>query len=119
MVDFTPTQLSQRIVELGLLEPIDIERAWSEVGGVDGSCEDLIRVLQRRELLTNLQVDRIFKGERTGYFYGQYKVLYLIGAGTFARVYRSVHRETGACGRCEGSPSSSPQRAGPSRTVHA
>ena len=70
MVDFTPTQLSQRIVELGLLEPIDIERAWSEVGGVDGSCEDLIRVLQRRELLTNLQVDRIFKGERTGYFYG-------------------------------------------------
>jgi serine/threonine protein kinase len=95
MVDFTPTQLSQRIVELGLLEPIDIERAWSEVGGVDGSCEDLIRVLQRRELLTNLQVDRIFKGERTGYFYGQYKVLYLIGAGTFARVYRSVHRETG------------------------
>lgn len=95
MVDFTPTQLSQRIVELGLLEPIEVERAWSEVGGISGSCEDLIRVLQRRELLTNLQVDRILKGERTGYFYGQYKVLYLIGAGTFARVYRSVHRETG------------------------
>lgn len=95
MVDFTPLQLSQRIVELGLLEPIDVERAWSEVGGVDGSCEDLIRVLQRRELLTTLQVDRIIKGERTGYFYGQYKVLYLVGAGTFARVYRSVHRETG------------------------
>ncbi len=95
MVDFTPTQLSQRIVELGLLEPIEVEQAWSEVGGIEGSCEDLIRVLQRRELLTNLQVDRIYKGERTGYFYGQYKVLYLIGAGTFARVYRSVHRETG------------------------
>ena len=95
MVDFTPIQLSQRIVELGLLESIDVERAWSEVGGIDGSCEDLVRVLLRRELLTNLQVDRIFKGERTGFFYGQYKVLYLIGAGTFARVYRSAHRETG------------------------
>lgn len=95
MVDFTPIQLSQRIVELGLLEPIEVERAWSEVGGIEGSCEDLLRVLQRRELLTGLQVDRILKGERTGYFYGQYKVLYLIGAGTFARVYRSVHRETG------------------------
>lgn len=95
MVDFTPTQLSQRIVELGLLEPLEVEQAWSEVGGIEGTCEDLIRVLQRRELLTNLQVDRIFKGERTGFFYGQYKVLYLIGAGTFARVYRSVHRETG------------------------
>ncbi len=95
MVDFTPTQLSQRIVELGLLEPLEVEQAWSEVGGIEGTCEDLIRVLQRRELLTNLQVDRIFKGERNGYFYGHYKVLYLIGAGTFARVYRSVHRETG------------------------
>lgn len=94
MVDFTPTQLSQRIVELGLLEPIEVEQAWSEVGGIEGSCEDLIRVLQRKELLTNLQVDRIYKGERTGYFYGHWKILYLIGAGTFARVYRSIHRET-------------------------
>lgn len=94
MVDFTPTQLSQRIVELGLLEPIEVEQAWSEVGGINGTCEELIRVLQRRELLTNLQVDRILKGERSGYFYGQWKILYLIGAGTFARVYRSVHRET-------------------------
>ena len=95
MVDFTPAQLSQRIVELGLAEPLEVEAAWSEVGGIDGTCEDLIRVLQRKELLTNLQVDRIFKGERTGYFYGHWKILYLIGAGTFARVYRSVHRESG------------------------
>lgn len=95
MTDFTPTQLSHRIVELGLLEPIQVEQAWSEVGGIEGSCEDLLRVLQRKDLLTNLQIDRMLKGERTGYFYGQYKVLYLIGAGTFARVYRAVHRETG------------------------
>jgi eukaryotic-like serine/threonine-protein kinase len=95
MVDFTPNQLSQRIVELGLLEPIEVEQAWSEIGSLEGNCDDLIRVLQRKEMLTNLQVDRILKGERTGYFYGQWKILYLIGAGTFARVYRSVHRETG------------------------
>lgn len=93
MVDFTPTQLSQRLVELGLLEPLQVEQAWSEVGGIEGSCQDLIRVLQRRELLTNLQVDRILKGERTGFFYGNWKVLYLIGSGTFARVYRSTNRE--------------------------
>ena len=95
MIEFTPNQLSQRLVEVGLLEPIQVERAWSEVGGIEGSCEDLIRVLQRQELLTNLQVDRVLKGERTGYFYGKWKVLYLIGAGTFARVYRSLHRENG------------------------
>ncbi|MEZ6135186.1 MAG: serine/threonine-protein kinase [Pirellulaceae bacterium] len=95
MDEFSPNELSQRIVELGLLEPIEVEQAWSEIGSLEGSCNDLIRVLQRKELLTNLQVDRLLKGERTGYFYGQWKILYLIGAGTFARVYRSVHRETG------------------------
>lgn len=94
MPDFTPAQLSQRIVEVGLLEPLQVEQAWSEVGGIEGTCEQLIRVLQRKELLTNLQVDRLLKGERGGYFYGHWKVLYLIGAGTFARVYRSVNRET-------------------------
>ncbi|MCR9294533.1 MAG: protein kinase [bacterium] len=93
MVDFTPTQFSQRLVEVGLLEPLQVEQAWSEVGGTDGTCQDLIRVLQRKELLTNLQVDRILKGERTGFFYGKWKVLYLIGTGTFARVYRGIHRE--------------------------
>ncbi len=95
MTNFTPTQLSQRIVQLGLLEPLEVEQAWAEVGKVDATCEDLLQVLQRKQMLTNLQVDRILKGEMSGYFYGQYKILYLIGAGTFARVYRSVHRETG------------------------
>lgn len=95
MTDLTPTQLSHRIVELGLLEPIEIEQAWSEVGGISGTCEDLLRVLQRSDRLTNLQIDKVLKNDRTGYFYGQWKILYLIGAGTFARVYRSIHRETG------------------------
>lgn len=95
MSSFTPASLSQRIVQLGLLEPIQVEQAWSEVGRVDGTCDDLLRVLQRKQLLTNLQVDRLLKNEMSGFFYGQYKVLYLIGAGTFARVYRAVHREDG------------------------
>lgn len=95
MSNFTPATLSQRIVQLGLLEPIEVEQAWSEVGTVDSTCDDLLRVLQRKQLLTNLQVDRLLKDEMTGFFYGQYKVLYLIGAGTFARVYRAVHRESG------------------------
>ncbi|MBX3423754.1 MAG: protein kinase [Pirellulaceae bacterium] len=94
-MDFNPPQLAQRFVELGLIEPLAVEQAWSDVGVENVTCEDLIRVLLRRELVTNLQVDRVLKGERTGFFYGKYKVLYLIGAGTFARVYRAVHRETG------------------------
>jgi serine/threonine-protein kinase len=45
--------------------------------------------------VTNFQIDRVLKNERLGYFYGHYKVLYLIGVGTFARVYRAVHRDSG------------------------
>ena len=49
----------------------------------------MIKVMQRRGLVTTLQTDKILKGDRQGYFYGDYKVLYVIGAGTFARVYRA------------------------------
>ncbi len=95
MQEFTPNTLSQRIVELGLVEQIQVEQAWSEVGSSEGTCEDLVRILLRKELLTNFQIDRVLKHERLGYFYGHYKVLYLIGVGTFARVYRAVHRDSG------------------------
>lgn len=95
MSKLTPEQLSQLLVQLGLLEPLQVSQAWSDVGSLDATCDDLLRVLQRKQLLTNLQVDRVLKGEMSGYFYGHWKILYLIGSGTFARVYRAVHREKG------------------------
>ncbi|MCE5303411.1 MAG: protein kinase [Planctomycetaceae bacterium] len=56
---------------------------------------DFVQTLLRRGFMTNYQVERLLKGERSGFFFGDYKVLYLVGRGTFARVYRAVHRETG------------------------
>jgi serine/threonine-protein kinase len=40
-------------------------------------------------------MERLVKGERSGFFFGDYKVLYLVGSGTFARVYRAAHRQSG------------------------
>jgi serine/threonine-protein kinase len=34
-------------------------------------------------------------GYRTGFFFGDYRVLYCVGAGTFARVYRATHTQSG------------------------
>ena len=54
-----------------------------------------MQTLVRKEILTNFQVEKLTKGEKLGYFYDKYKVLYHVGSGTFARVYRAVHTETG------------------------
>ncbi len=51
--------------------------------------------LVNQEKLTNWQIDRLEKDYRLGYFYGKYKILYMAGAGSFARVYRAANRENG------------------------
>jgi serine/threonine protein kinase len=90
MPDYTPETLAQRVIQLGLAEPRQIDIARSELGSGEITTEDLVRSLQRHGLLTTLQYDKIQRGDSTGYFFGPYKILYLIGAGTFARVYRAA-----------------------------
>ena len=94
MVEKSAEDFARRAFDLNLLEQRQLESVWAELGTRSVSSTDLQRVLVRRGLLTNYQVDRLAKGEKTGFFYGDYKVLYLVGAGSFARVYRAVHRET-------------------------
>ncbi|QDS93203.1 Serine/threonine-protein kinase PrkC [Roseimaritima multifibrata] len=89
MSEPTPELFMQRIVDLGLANQLDVEKARRDVAAGDDSLDSLSRAMQRHGLLTTLQTEKILRGDRIGYFYGPYKVLYLIGAGTFARVYRS------------------------------
>jgi serine/threonine-protein kinase len=89
MNDITPEYFAQRISDLGLADRRSVELALSDLGIGDHSLDDVVKVMQRHGLVTTLQTDKIMKGNRYGYFYGDYKVLYLIGAGTFARVFRA------------------------------
>lgn len=95
MPEMTAETLGQRITDAGLLDSRQLEGVWGELGTREVSLEQFSNLLMRRDLLTNFQLDRLLKGERSGYFYGHYKVLYLTGTGTFARVYRAVEKETG------------------------
>jgi len=82
--------------ELELVQAHDLHDVWAEVGGHHVEVEQFGQALVRRELLTGYQLERLLRGERRGYFYGRAKVLYQIGAGSFARVFRALHADSGS-----------------------
>ena len=94
MAEMTAERFAQRAFDYDLVDSHQLEAVWGEIGSRDVPLKRLTGLMVRRELLTNFQVDRILSGKREGYYYGNYRVLYLVGAGTFARVYRAVHRQT-------------------------
>ena len=95
MAQQTAEQIAQRAFNLGLLDERQLQEVWASFGSRNVPMQDFLQTLVRREFMTNYQVERLVKNERSGFFFGDYKVLYLVGTGTFARVYRAVHRQTG------------------------
>ncbi|MDG2380723.1 MAG: protein kinase [Pirellulaceae bacterium] len=95
MVEKSAEEFARRAYDLNLLDQRQVESVWAELGSRNVSATDMQRVLVRRGLLTNYQVDRLTRGEKAGFFHGDYKVLYLVGTGSFARVYRAVQKDTG------------------------
>ena len=95
MLELTAEEFAQRAFDLNLIEQRDLESVWGHFGTRNVPPEDFQNVLLQREYMTNYQVERLLKGEKAGFYYGDYKVLYLVGTGSFARVYRGVHRVTG------------------------
>jgi eukaryotic-like serine/threonine-protein kinase len=95
MAQPTPEDVLRRALDLGLLSERQMREAWAELGGHKVTVDDLCHILVRREFLTNYQVSRLLKEDRGSFFFGKYKVLYLVGTGTFAHVYRAAHQATG------------------------
>jgi eukaryotic-like serine/threonine-protein kinase len=95
MVELSAEQFAQRAFDLNLIDERQLQDVWGQIGTRQLSSTEFQQLLLRRELLTNYQTERLLRGDRTGFFYGNYKVLYLIGTGTFARVYRAAHKSTG------------------------
>ncbi len=88
-------ELLQLALDVELLNDRQVQEIWATVGTRMAPVDDVRKLLLRGELLTNYQIERLSKGDRHGYFYGPYKVLYGVGSGSFARVFRAVHRESG------------------------
>lgn len=86
MHEIDPQSLLEQAVLIGLVTRDQARSARDEAD--DGSFEALKRSLTRKQFLTSWQLDRLVKGDTSGFFYGGCKVLFHIAEGTFARVYR-------------------------------
>jgi tRNA A-37 threonylcarbamoyl transferase component Bud32/CheY-like chemotaxis protein len=92
MAEFDAHSFAEQAVLIGLMTREQAREAMQDAD--DGSLEALTRSMLRKGLLTSWQLDRLLKGDPTGFFYGGCKVLFHIAEGTFARVYRG-RREPG------------------------
>ena len=95
MAELSVDEIAQRAMALEIIAPPQLEEVWNALGTQNVGREQFLMALLRYGHLTKYQVERLAKGETEGFFYGKYKVLYSAGAGTFARVFRAVHAETG------------------------
>lgn len=91
----TAEDFAELAIEMGLVPSEEVQRSWADAGGTSVPIEQFAATLLRRELITRYQLDRLLRGDRAGYFFGSAKILYQVGAGAFARVYRAVMRDTG------------------------
>jgi serine/threonine protein kinase len=94
MQELTLSNLVQRVQTLGLVKPATMEEVLHELPS-GSSAEDLLRALERRGLLTALQIEKLRHGDKTGYFLGGYVLKYKIASGTFGRVYRAEDPSNG------------------------
>jgi serine/threonine-protein kinase len=95
MSELSAEQFAQRAFDMGLIDERQLDAVWAEFGTRNVVAADLRNLMLRKELLTNFQIEKLLRNDRSGYIYGDYKVLYSVGTGTFARVFRSVNLKTG------------------------
>jgi len=94
-ISMSAQQIAERATDLNLLTDRQLQEIWGALGSRSATAAEFKQILLRREMLTSYQLGRLERGDRYGFFYGNYKVLYLVGSGTFARVYRAVDRRSG------------------------
>lgn len=93
--ELTAEEFARRAFDLRLLDERQLHEVWGHLASRSASLDRFEQEVLRREYMTSFQVTRLLKGLRSGFFYGNYKILYKVGSGSFARVFRAVHRDTG------------------------
>jgi len=79
---------------IGLISRDQYSEARAEAE--DDSSDAILRSLMRKGWLTSWQLERLKKGDASSFFYGEYRALFHLAEGTFARVYRGARNDNGA-----------------------
>jgi serine/threonine protein kinase len=90
-----PASIAELAHQVGIITLEQLRECWDELGSRTAAPEELLRLLQRKGYLTPFQIDKLKKGDTSGYFYGGNKALYKVASGGFARVYRGINVNTG------------------------
>ena len=112
MAEVDAELMVDQVTMLGLVSREQLAEATADAD--DASPNAVLRSLLRKGAITSWQVDRLKKGDPSGFFYGDAKVLFHLAEGTFARVYRGEHATTAPRSRSRYCASGSPRCPRPS-----
>ncbi|MGE0606580.1 MAG: protein kinase [Pirellulales bacterium] len=96
MSELSPVMLAKSAIDHKVLTEQQLQEVWANFDhNKNPPMAEFQSYLLRRQFLTNWQLERLTKADDPLFFCGEYKLLYLAGTGTFSRVYRAVHEQTG------------------------
>jgi serine/threonine protein kinase len=89
------SKIAGLVSRLRLVDDVSLSECIDELDPERQSPENLLRILERKNLLTPWQTSKLLKGDRDGFYLGGYRLLYKIAAGSFGRVFRADDPNTG------------------------
>jgi serine/threonine protein kinase len=94
-VNLDASGIGQLALRLGLITDEQLRECLFELDDKKAPAQDMVRLMERKRILTPWQGHKLLKGDTDGYFLGGYRILYRIASGSFGRVYRGDDPRTG------------------------
>lgn len=87
-VNLDASGIGQLALKLGIASDAQVQDCLIELDDRKAAAESMVRLMERKGILTPWQGHKLLKGDMDGYVLGGYRILYKIASGSFGRVYR-------------------------------
>lgn len=81
------------IIRLRLAPPEALRSVQAQI--TSQTSEEFVTLLEKQQVLTGFQIERLRSGDSDGLVLGDCKLMYRVASGSFARFYRGAHVVTG------------------------